>query len=195
MRLSPRYSVAGRYSFEHNELFDEQFTEDEKPLIDRLFPQVRLSKFAGSLLRDSRDDVLDAEGGTLLVGDDRRRRARDRLRGRLRQDVRRRPSRIAGCRARGASCSRSAPASARRTGSRVPCRVSMRPATPIPGPDGEPIVDVVQDLPASERFFAGGDTTVRGFSLDRLGTTETISPTGFPHRRQRRRSCSTPSCA
>jgi outer membrane translocation and assembly module TamA len=56
------------------------------------------------------------------------------------------------------------------------------------GPDGEPVrdegghplVDVVQDLPASERFFAGGDTTVRGFSLDRLGTPETISPTGFP---------------
>jgi outer membrane translocation and assembly module TamA len=51
---------------------------------------------------------------------------------------------------------------------------------PILGPDGQPIVEVVQDLPASERFFAGGDTTVRGFSLDRLGTSATISPTGFP---------------
>ena len=36
-----------------------------------------------------------------------------------------------------------------------------------------------QDLPASERFFAGGDTTVRGFSLDRLGDEETISDTGL----------------
>ena len=26
----------------------------------------------------------------------------------------------------------------------------------------------MQDLPASERFFAGGGLTVRGFSLDRL---------------------------
>ena len=51
---------------------------------------------------------------------------------------------------------------------------------PVPGPDGSASVDVVQDLPASERFFAGGDTTVRGFSLDRLGTDATISPTGFP---------------
>jgi outer membrane translocation and assembly module TamA len=51
---------------------------------------------------------------------------------------------------------------------------------PILGPDGQPIVDFVQDLPASERFFAGGDSTVRGFSLDRLGTDPTISPTGFP---------------
>ena len=46
--------------------------------------------------------------------------------------------------------------------------------------DGSPIVDVVQDLPASERFFAGGETTVRGFALDRLGTDATISPSGFP---------------
>jgi len=38
----------------------------------------------------------------------------------------------------------------------------------------------VADLPASERFFAGGDTTVRGFSLDRLGSTETITSSGFP---------------
>ena len=51
---------------------------------------------------------------------------------------------------------------------------------PILDDDGDPIVDLVHDLPASERFFAGGDTTVRGFSLDRLGTEETISPSGFP---------------
>ena len=39
----------------------------------------------------------------------------------------------------------------------------------------------VADLPASERFFAGGDTTVRGFALDRLGAADTIkdgSPLG-----------------
>ena len=41
---------------------------------------------------------------------------------------------------------------------------------PVLGDDGERLLDVVEDLPASERFFAGGDTTVRGFALDRLGT-------------------------
>jgi outer membrane translocation and assembly module TamA len=35
----------------------------------------------------------------------------------------------------------------------------------------------LQDLPASERFFAGGSTTHRGFSVDRLGP---VTPTGFP---------------
>ena len=39
---------------------------------------------------------------------------------------------------------------------------------------------VIRDLPASERFFAGGDTTVRGFALDRLGTEQTLDPQGFP---------------
>jgi outer membrane translocation and assembly module TamA len=51
---------------------------------------------------------------------------------------------------------------------------------PISGADGQPIVEVVADVPASERFFAGGDTTVRGFVLDRLGTAETRNAEGFP---------------
>jgi outer membrane translocation and assembly module TamA len=51
---------------------------------------------------------------------------------------------------------------------------------PVRDEGGNPVVDIVQDLPASERFFAGGDTTVRGFSLDRLGSDATISPSGFP---------------
>jgi len=41
-------------------------------------------------------------------------------------------------------------------------------------------VDIVTDVPASERYFAGGDSTVRGFVLDRLGTEETINDQGFP---------------
>ena len=34
---------------------------------------------------------------------------------------------------------------------------------------GESETSVVRDLPVSQRFFAGGGTTVRGFPLDRLG--------------------------
>jgi outer membrane translocation and assembly module TamA len=45
---------------------------------------------------------------------------------------------------------------------------------------GAPLVTVVDDLPASERFYAGGDTTVRGFPLDTLGTAKTIDKDGFP---------------
>ena len=55
-------------------------------------------------------------------------------------------------------------------------RISPRPwpvSTAFPQPP-------IEDLPASERFFAGGDTTIRGFALDTAGAPNTISPTGFP---------------
>ena len=46
---------------------------------------------------------------------------------------------------------------------------------------GGTITETIEDLPASERFFAGGDTSIRGFGLDMVGLTpQTISPSGFP---------------
>ena len=51
------------------------------------------------------------------------------------------------------------------------------------GSSGQPIPGdavSVEDLPASERFFAGGDSTIRGFALDSVGAPETISANGFP---------------
>jgi len=179
LRVSPQYSVAGRYSYEHTRLFDERFTEEEKPLIDRLFPQVRLSTFSGSFIRDTRNDILDPDAGTFVIVDGE-----------------------VSARAAGSEVGfvktflqgfgfRRLPA-ARRTVLAFGARVGLAQGfersvprlgpdeQPTLGPDGTPIVDVVQDLPASERFFAGGDTTVRGFSLDRLGSEETISDTGFP---------------
>ncbi len=46
---------------------------------------------------------------------------------------------------------------------------------------GNLTTQTVEDLPASERFFAGGDTgPVRGFALDSLGTPETLDKDGFP---------------
>jgi outer membrane protein insertion porin family len=38
----------------------------------------------------------------------------------------------------------------------------------------------VTDLPAAERFFAGGDNTVRGFAQDRLGEPATLDRNGLP---------------
>jgi outer membrane protein assembly complex protein YaeT len=179
VRFSTRYSLAGRYSYEHTRLFDEKFTEDEKPLIDRLFPQVRLSKFSGSFIRDTRNDVIDPDGGTFIIVDAE---LAPRLIG----------SEVGFLRTFGQGFAYYRVPAARRLvlafGARVGAAHGFRRTVarenedglPVLGPDGQPVVDIVQDLPASERFFAGGDTTVRGFSLDRLGTDATISPTGFP---------------
>ena len=180
VRVGPRYSLAGRYSYEHTRLFDERFTEAEKPLIDRIFPQVRISKFSASAIRDTRNDVLDPDYGTLLILD-------SQLAARMigsevgftrtfvegfgfyRVPTARRLVLAFGSRFGVAH-------GFRRTVARI-----GQDGQPVVGPGGTPIVDVVEDLlPASERFFAGGDTTVRGFSLDRLGTDATISSTGFP---------------
>jgi outer membrane protein insertion porin family len=163
LRIKQRYGLAGRYSFEHTELFDENFTEADNPfLIDRLFPQVRLSKFSVSVFRDTRNDVLDPERGTFLSADN---------------DV---AARAVGSEVGFAKTFFEALRFYRLPGER---RTVLALAGRIGLAHGFPrtVNDVVfENLPASERFFAGGDTTVRGFSLDRLGTEETITTSGFP---------------
>jgi outer membrane protein assembly factor BamA len=162
LRLSPLYSLAGRYSFERTKLVDEGISAEDKPLIDRIFPQVRLSKFSGSLIRDTRDDILDATSGRLVIVDgDLAARAIGSEVGFARTYV------------QGFSFHR-LPAQrpmVMALGGRLGAAHGF--ARTVGG-------DVVQDLPASERFFAGGESTVRGFSLDRLGNEQTISATGFP---------------
>jgi len=171
IRLSPRYNISGRYSFERTELFDERLRPEEQPLIDRLFPQVRLSTFTASLLRDTRDDVLDASKGTLfLVESDLSARALGSEVGFAKTFV------------QGSTYHRLP--GARRMVVAANGRLGLAHGFPRQvsriDENGAAIAAVIEDLPASERFFAGGDTTVRGFSLDRLGDDATISPSGFP---------------
>ncbi len=195
------FTATGRYTFDHTRLFDEQIQQDDQLLIDRLFPQVRLSKFFGSVLRDSREDVLDPQRGA-VVGIDASVAAKvigsevgfakTFMQGFL---YRRLPGRgvviAAGARL-GIAVGFS---------QRVPPVFEISASPPSVRPavargsmgelrrgrlvDGnlavvEPFPTVIKQLPASERFFAGGDNTVRGFALDRLGTAETLDPQGFP---------------
>ena len=187
------FTVTGRYTFDYTKLFDEQIAAEDQLLIDRIFPQVKLSKIFGGILRDSRDDVLDPQRGA-VVGLDGSVAARilgsevgfvktfaqgflyRRLPGRrmviaagarlgfavgFAQDI---PPPLEIARARQVFDSDSGQS---RTITRAVDRVEAFPTE-------------IKDLPASERFFGGGDTTVRGFALDRLGTAETIDPQGFP---------------
>jgi len=169
LRFGPIYSVAGRYSYEHTKLFDERFTEAEKPLIDRIFPQVRISKFSFTAIRDTRDDVLDPDRGLFLIADNE-------------VAARAMGSEVGFTRSFGQAYRFYRLPTARRMVVALAGRIGMAYGfrrEVLNDEDG--VVEVVEDqLPASERFFAGGDTTVRGFSLDRLGTGATISATGFP---------------
>ncbi len=155
-------SVTGRYTFDYTKLFDEQILPQDQLLIDRLFPQVKLSKFFAAVLRDSRDDVLDPQRGA-VVGIDGSVAARI-----LGSEVGFVKSFAQGFLYR------------RLPGRKVVIAMGARLGLAVGVAQVLNSQATVKDLPASERFFSGGDTTVRGFALDRLGTVETLDPQGFP---------------
>jgi outer membrane protein assembly complex protein YaeT len=173
-RIGERLTISGRYAFDRTRLFDEQIQPEDRLLIDRVFPQVRLSTFTGSVLHDSRNDVLDPERGAVIGADGTiaARRAGSEV-GFVRSFLQ-------------AFGYRRIPGAARlilAAGMRFGLAVGFERLVErfvTADPSGNPIVDVVDDVPASERFFAGGDTTVRGFVLDRLGTDDTLNDQGFP---------------
>ena len=164
-----KVQASARYSFDTTHLFDldPNTPKDQRLTVDIVFPQVRLSTFSFALSRDSRDDLLDPQHGSFLSAD----------------------TTIAG----------------RAVGSQIGfsktflqsfiyhnlgkphlvfaggARLGLATAFPQIAPD--PITGIptlVRDLPAAERFFAGGDTTIRGYALDSIGTPATFTADGFP---------------
>ena len=181
------------YRYGQNRLTNAQFLEEEAPLVDRLFPTVTLSTFSAGLVRDTRDDPLEPTRGAFFgVESDAAFRGIGSEVGFVKTSFqgavfRRLPRDLvfaAGGRlglARGfdRAVSLSAP----------PVLVEREDGVLVFVDTGEVRSVQISDLPASERFFAGGDTTVRGFALDRLGTgptvdqpgeAPTIDPNGFP---------------
>ena len=178
-RLRERLSLAGGWSLSEVRLFDERIAPMDRPDIDRLFPQVRLSKFRAASRLDTRDDVLDPTRGMAFgVAGDLAARAIGSQVGFVKGFseffvYRQAPKLHKSVVAAGARVGLS------RGFTRTADRVN-EDGDPVLGPDGQPIEDEVSDLPASERFFAGGDTTVRGFARDALGDEGTIDRNGFP---------------
>ena len=177
-RLTRTVSVTGSYQIQRVRLFDENISKEDQLDIDRLFPQVRLSSFSSSLIRDSRDDQVDPRTGVYLS-------ANGQLAARsIASEVGFAKSFFA------AQVFRLVP-HARRLVFAGSARLGLAtgfPRTVVSQDDqGRPVVNVVDNLPQSERFFAGGDTTVRGFALDRLGVqhiparpNDTLDKDGFP---------------
>jgi outer membrane protein insertion porin family len=169
-RVRRNLALSGRYTIDKSKVFNIKIQPAEQPLIDRLFPQVRLSTVSGSAIRDTRDDALDPGAGG-LVGLDGELAAR-----RIGSEVGFFKTFFQGFAYRHLGRSRTIAA----FGARVGLATGFPRTVVTVGADGQPVTQVVDDLPASERFFAGGDTTVRGFTLDRLGRLDTIDANGFP---------------
>jgi outer membrane protein assembly complex protein YaeT len=178
-RLSRAVSLSGNYQIQRTELFDEQINPADKLLVDRLFPQVRLSSFSLSAIGDTRDDLLDPQRGLYLSANSQFAARRigsevGLLKSYLTAQLFRPIPQV-----RGVVLATSA-----RIGlaSGFPREVAQvgPDGQPVVDPAGQPIVEVVRDLPASERFFAGGDTTVRAFARDQLGTPATLDQDGLP---------------
>ena len=150
------------YTYGQNRLTNAQIQSEDVPLVDRLFPTVTLSTFSGGLIRDTRDDPLDPTAGALL-GIDGRAAFRS-----IGSEVGFTKATLQGFFYR-----------------QLPGDVVFAAGARLGLARGfklelENQKQFIQELPASERFFAGGDTTVRGFALDRLGDGQTIDENGFP---------------
>ena len=162
-RLSNVLRGSARYAFNTTRIFDVQPTDDPATpgLIERLFPQVRLSAFSVALARDTRDDVVSPAAGTFLTGDGT---VAARILG---SEVGFSKAFVSGFWYRNLG----RPHLVLATGLRLGL------ASPFARQSAD---DLIQQVPASERFFAGGDTTIRGYALDSVGAPNTISANGFP---------------
>jgi len=173
-RLTPALRVSGRYSLSSTRTFDERLSEEDQAAIDRAFPQVRLSGFSGAVARDTRDDLLEPTRGMFLSSEGSfAARALGGQVGFMRTYLQGFTFRRFPGRRTVVFASRAALGLA--DGFEREVQPTDADGNPVPGP---PIV--VDDLPSSERFFAGGDTTIRGFALDRVGAPNTISANGYP---------------
>jgi outer membrane protein insertion porin family len=178
-RIGPAWTVLGQYSIQQNNIFEDRIDPADRPLIDRLFPQVRIGSVSASAVRNTRDDIFDPGSGSLIglngelalrplgsqVGF-----AKTFLQGFIYRQL---PTKRRIVAAGGVRLGLS-------TGFARDVQLKDENGDPLVGADGQPVTVRVRDLPASERFFAGGDTTVRGFQLDRVGRPDTFDSDGTP---------------
>lgn len=171
-RFTPTVAGSARYSLATTRIFDFDDTLDEADqlTIDRVFPQVRLSSFSSAVSRDTRDDLLEPQRGTFLSADGTL-AARS-----IGSEVGYIKTFLQGFLYRNLGKPNLVFAGAARLGL---ARGFLRVVTEI-DEKGIPRLVPVRDLPATERFFVGGDTTIRGYAFDSVGAPETITSRGFP---------------
>jgi outer membrane protein insertion porin family len=170
-RRGAHWSFINQFTVKRNEIFDDRIAAADRPLIDRLFPQVRLSSLSSTAARDTRSDPLDPVAGQLLSfsGETALRQLGSQI-GYAKTFLQ-------------AFAYHRIPFVPRLVfagGARLGLGTGFRRTVQVTAPDGSVSKTTFRDLPASERFFGGGDTTVRGFRLDHLGTAAVFDSDGTP---------------
>jgi outer membrane protein insertion porin family len=178
-KLSPTISLTGTYQLQNTNVYNEHVTPQDQSAIDRVFPKVLLSSFSVSALRDTRNDPIDPNKGEYLSGFGQlAARALGSQVGFVKSFFR-------------ASAYRPV-RPLRRVVFAGNSFVGLATGFPLQDSTGQTILDPSTgqpdlSLPQSERFYAGGDTTNRGFAIDQLGVRhipsqpeDTIDINGFP---------------
>jgi len=158
-KLTREVSVTGSYQIQRTSVFNELLKPEDQLLIDTRFPKVRLSSFSSSVIRDTRDDQVDPSTGGYLS-------ANGQIAGRTIG------SQIGFIKSFFTAQGFRPIAGTNRLILAGSARLGLAAGFPREAVDdnGDPIPGVlIRDLPQSERFYAGGDTTNRGFALDRVG--------------------------
>jgi outer membrane protein insertion porin family len=178
-RLGRGLSLIGTYQLQKTDVYDQHVSPEDQSLIDRVFPKVLLSSFSASLLRDSRNDQIDPTAGQYFSAYGQlAAKALGGQVGFVKSFFR-------------ASAFRQVARTQRvvLAGNAI---LGLATGFPQQDPSGQTIIDPDtgqpdRSLPQSERFYAGGDTTMRGFSIDQLGVRhtppqqqDTIDVNGFP---------------
>ena len=177
-RLTPAVSVSGSYQIQRTDVFDENVSPSDQLLIDRLFTQVLLSSVSAALVRDTRDDAVEPGAGRYFS-----------VNGQL--AARRLGSEVGFAKSFFTAQAFHTLPNTKRIVLAGNARFGLATGFPQRDQNENPLLDDVgqplRDLPQSERFYAGGATTVRGFALDALGIrhvpgrpSDTIDKDGFP---------------
>jgi outer membrane protein insertion porin family len=167
-RLGSGLTVLGRYSLGRTRLFNEKIAPEDQLNVDKLFPQVRLSMLSASIIRNTRDDAFEPKKGTLLSFDASL-AARvlgsevGFIKGSWQAFAYKQVPFLGGAVLAG--------------GARLGLATGFSQLVPDPSGSGQ-LIPLDQEIPASERFFAGGDTSVRAFALDQLGSASTLDVNG-----------------
>jgi outer membrane protein assembly factor BamA len=168
-RVTPTVSLSGRYRLDFTELFDELILDVDRPTVDRLFPQVRLSTLSTGVIWDRRDSLVSPTRGEFVTAD-------------VETALTAIGSEVDYVKAF-FQVQRLTPLTEGRRvilATRAQVGLARAGEREVPPTEaGEPSDQVLDDLPASQRFFAGGGTTVRGFQLDRLGVPEILNADGL----------------